>query len=136
MRHLKENQASLKITLQDELSVRIAGLCHDLGHGPFSHMFEEVLEHVYPNTSWKHEQASLKLFDKMLNETENLKEDFGSYGLFENDIQLIKDLIYADIFKKPGTNITYEDKVLLTISSFLFPKIIYSKNLNLIVTFA
>lgn len=111
MRHLKETQPSLKIALQDELCVRIAGLCHDLGHGPFSHMFEEVIEHVNPNTSWKHEEASLKLFDKMLTETENLREDFGSYGLFENDIQFIKDLIHADIFKNPSSNLSYEDKL-------------------------
>ena len=115
MRHLKETQPSLKIALQDELCVRIAGLCHDLGHGPFSHMFEEVIEHVNPNTSWKHEEASLKLFDKMLTETENLREDFGSYGLFENDIQFIKDLIHADIFKNPGSNLSYEDKVLFVL---------------------
>ena len=112
IKHLKENQPSLRITSADDLCVRIAGLCHDLGHGPFSHMFEEVVENLDSNY-WKHEMATLKLFDKMLIENPELRIEFEVYGLFENDIQLIKDLIYAPSFKSPDANkaISYEEKV-------------------------
>lgn len=89
--------------------MRIAGLCHDLGHGPYSHLFEEVIEKL--GAHWKHESASLKLFDKMLNENIGLREEFEAYGLFENDVQFIKDLIHCPVFKS-DSNLTYEEKVI------------------------
>ncbi len=52
MEHLSK-QRSLQITKADDLCVRIAGLCHDLGHGPFSHMFEEVVKELSPESDWK-----------------------------------------------------------------------------------
>ena len=42
IKHLKESQPELDITSGDELCVQIAGLCCNLGHGPFSNMFEEL----------------------------------------------------------------------------------------------
>ena len=110
----------MKITNADELCVMIAGLCHDLGHGPFSHMFEEVIERLDENSKWKHEMATLELIDKMLNETDNLRQSFESFGLFENDIQLIKDLIYAEVFKKSDNQeMSYRQKVIILFFFYL-----------------
>ncbi|KAL1281479.1 hypothetical protein QQF64_000282 [Cirrhinus molitorella] len=103
---LDDNQPELNITKQDFLCVQIAGLCHDLGHGPFSHVFDGL---VIPKAKkikvakglpddipekWKHEQMSVLLFDDIVKslKTEN-KDVLKEHGLDDKDVIFIKELI-------------------------------------------
>jgi hypothetical protein len=57
---------ALGLTAGDVNTVVFAALCHDLGHGPCSHAFEQFMAAVHPELHWTHEQQSLLMMDYML----------------------------------------------------------------------
>ncbi|KAL6483240.1 hypothetical protein MHYP_G00081120 [Metynnis hypsauchen] len=93
VRALNERQPELGINKKDILCVEIAGLCHDLGHGPFSHLFDGMfIPKVRPGIKWKHENASVQMFDHLV-KVNNLKPEMEKYGLTANDLTFIKEQI-------------------------------------------
>ncbi|KAJ0989088.1 hypothetical protein J5N97_007444 [Dioscorea zingiberensis] len=70
VRSLQAYQGSeLDINYHDIQTVKLAGLLHDVGHGPFSHMFEnEFLPRVHAGSKWSHEHMSLDLVDHIVDE--------------------------------------------------------------------
>lgn len=90
--HFREIQGEdLHITDVDKLCVQIAGLCHDWGHGPFSHVFDGVLvPRLFPQSGWTHEKASCDMIDYTLKKR---GIDLSMYGIKERDITFIKELI-------------------------------------------
>lgn len=88
-RELKRNTTvtEIKITNKEILCLEVAGLCHDLGHGPFSHLFDQYfIKKVRPEKKWEHETASLHMIDKIFKSIEqNYIED--------KHIDFIKNLI-------------------------------------------
>ncbi|CAG8532238.1 24808_t:CDS:10 [Gigaspora rosea] len=66
--------------------VTLAALCHDLGHGPFSHVFDG---------DWKHEDGSEKMFDYLYDNMET-----HSIDLSTDDLKFIKNLIKGDRTKR------------------------------------
>lgn len=62
-------QQGLELGIEDFdiQTVKLAGLLHDVGHGPFSHLFErEFLPKVLKGTKWSHEQMSVKMVDHIV----------------------------------------------------------------------
>uniref|UniRef100_V9K8R2 Deoxynucleoside triphosphate triphosphohydrolase SAMHD1 n=1 Tax=Callorhinchus milii TaxID=7868 RepID=V9K8R2_CALMI len=94
VKSLQDRQPELQISYRDMLCVQIAGLCHDLGHGPFSHMFDgRFIPEARPGLNWKHEEASLKMFEYLI-ESNDLTEVLEEHGLvLPEDIDFIKEQI-------------------------------------------
>ncbi|CAI9111057.1 OLC1v1011191C1 [Oldenlandia corymbosa var. corymbosa] len=67
---LKNNQGlELGIDNFDVQTVKLAGLLHDVGHGPFSHLFEkEFLPKVLNGYEWSHEKMSADMVDCIVDE--------------------------------------------------------------------
>ncbi|KAJ7775716.1 hypothetical protein DFH07DRAFT_901632 [Mycena maculata] len=88
-KHLRKKQPELEITDRDIDCVQIAGLCHDLGHGPWSHVWDGLfIPAVSPTKNWKHEDASKMMF-KYLLESNNI-------NLPVKDVNFVLALIDGD----------------------------------------
>ncbi|XP_040186533.1 deoxynucleoside triphosphate triphosphohydrolase SAMHD1 [Rana temporaria] len=91
---LHERQPELRINQRDLLCVQIAGLCHDLGHGPFSHMFDgRFMPLACQNKKFKHESASVKMFYHLI-QSNGLESIMKEYGLhLPEDLKFIEEQI-------------------------------------------
>lgn len=94
---IRFHQPWLQITDTDILCIKIAGLCHDLGHGPFSHVFDGIFiktlkrqKLVSESFKWTHEQGSLDMLDHLLVANHI---DIEEHGLCFQDLTFIKELI-------------------------------------------
>lgn len=72
--------------------IKIAGLCHDLGHGPYSHIFDDIILKNSKSPNKTHEVRSCLLTKKILNNLigHNLMDD---EILTENHIEFIIEMI-------------------------------------------
>ena len=84
MKIIQNNQPELGITNNDILMVSIAGLSHDLGHGPFSHAFESrTVKMISKKNNWTHENMSCKIIYKIINDLD----------IFDVDPKIIQAII-------------------------------------------
>lgn len=104
VQRLKQIQPELGITDRDVRCVQLAGLCHDLGHGPWSHVWDgQFIPAVLcvalllcltnrvpdsdnsPGSTWTHEDASELMFDHLVQDN--------AIDIDQDDVNFIKDLI-------------------------------------------
>ncbi|KAH9490943.1 SAM domain and HD [Bulinus truncatus] len=90
-RSLQQNQPFLGITDKDILCIQIAGLCQDLGRGPFSRVFIDYsMPAMHPGKQFK--KPCLEVFNHLI-EVNSLKEKLKHFGLDDKDILFIQENI-------------------------------------------
>ncbi|XP_012731943.2 deoxynucleoside triphosphate triphosphohydrolase SAMHD1 [Fundulus heteroclitus] len=126
---LNEKQPELLISRRDILCVQIAGLCHDLGHGPFSHMFDGMfIPKARPGINWKHEAASLKMFDYLVDDN-NLRPVMEEHGLvLPEDLEFIKEQIAGPLENSSGQGEKWPYKGRPKDKSFLYEIVANKRN--------
>lgn len=77
---------ALGISGEDKRIVRLAALLHDVGHGPFSHLFEQVLQKSNPGMQNIHETISGML----------ITQDPELVGILGDSAQLVNSIIQGD----------------------------------------
>ena len=88
IKKIARRQPSLGVTEADVLCVTLAGLCHDLGHGPFSHLFEVIVNRQRSERNlphWHHEDMSCTMLRRIMS-----KLELKTFGLDERDVNLIE----------------------------------------------
>ncbi|MEM2661521.1 MAG: HD domain-containing protein [Nitrososphaeria archaeon] len=73
-------------------AIRIAALMHDLGHGPFSHIFEEAVRKSNVNKEFRHEIVSIRILsfiDEYIKPNDKLNEK--EKEIVDTAINILKD---------------------------------------------
>lgn len=88
-----------QITSREILCVELAGLCHDLGHGAYSHSFDEVLHELgLDHPCSKHEMRSQVLFKAIVDDLRSSKNPYMS--LTDEEVTLVQYFIDPDKYQK------------------------------------
>jgi hypothetical protein len=93
LKKIARRQMELQVTEADIVCVTVAGLCHDLGHGPFSHLFENIVNRLRREAAgghrnvqeWHHEKMSVKLLRRILSGM-----DLAAYDLNQQDANFME----------------------------------------------
>lgn len=75
IKNLRQNSEKFKLTNEEERLIALAGLLHDIGHGPFSHALENAIKSL--GGHFKHEEMSTKIIMDSDEITGKLTKGFG-----------------------------------------------------------
>ncbi|OQR77682.1 sam/hd domain protein-like [Tropilaelaps mercedesae] len=105
-------QPELKVTEREIRCVELAGLCHDLGHGPFSHLWERFYrlasEEIYgiKDAEWQHENTSVQILRHLLS-CNRILERFPNQ-IDEADVDMIENMILGRVPAGSGRRFLYQ----------------------------
>ncbi|KZT61809.1 hypothetical protein CALCODRAFT_427218 [Calocera cornea HHB12733] len=85
---LRTQQPYLGIDDRDMRCIQLAALCHDLGHGPFSHVWDGLFVPQATGEPWAHEAGSEMMLDYLVEDNE--------IDIPEADVQFVKALIVGE----------------------------------------
>lgn len=147
---LKERNPSYGVTSKDVLCVTLAGLMHDMGHGPFSHLYElfrEEMAHelkrfpdkraLYTNfppldDSWTHERSSIMMVDEVLREV-GLAIDMRKENL-DKPLKQIGDGIDAETIRCVWDESDSQDEILTNRDWIFIKECIYGEPLPEVIS--
>lgn len=86
-----------KVSEYDKLVFLIAALLHDIGHGPYSHAFEHVLECSHEEMTVKIILSPLTEVNKILSIKKGLARDVASVIVHDNKNPLIESLVSSQL---------------------------------------
>ena len=72
---IDDTYPELNVTQKEIEAVTIGGLLHDIGHGPFSHLFEEIVEDVFGIKNYSHEERGCEIIRKKMRDLFETEED-------------------------------------------------------------
>lgn len=134
---LQRNTPNLIVSEKDLLCVQLAALCHDLGHGPFSHSWEHFMS--ASSIKWNHEKNSVRIFEEIIKE-ENVKSLLEVFDVNSEDIKNIEHYILGTKPEKIDPNkyflyqIVHNTDTEIDVDKFEY-LLRDSKNLNICIHF-
>ena len=98
LKYLKQRNPHVASILTDQkcTSIEVAALCHDLGQGPFSRVYQDQFLGRLKGIDWSHNENSVKIFD-IIRLQPSVKEKFREFKIEDEDVDFIKAVIRGQV---------------------------------------